>query len=135
MQVTSVGQTTPSQPRTSVSAAGRLDENDFFMLLAMQLRHQDPLSPMENTEYVSQLAQFSSLEAVKNLSDAFALFTRGQAIAQASALLGKRGEGLNPHSGQAVSGTVSAVRLEGAVVMVQIGDVEIPLTNVAKVIQ
>jgi flagellar basal-body rod modification protein FlgD len=112
-----------------------LGENDFFMLLATQLRNQDPLSPMENTEYISQLAQFSSLEAVKNLSDAFALFTQGQAIAQASALLGKQVEGLDPHSGQTVSGTVSAVSLEDDTVMVQIGDVEIPLTNVAQVTQ
>lgn len=133
MQVTSVGQTTSTL--NTASAAGRLGENDFFMLLATQLRNQDPLSPMENTEYISQLAQFSSLEAVKNLSDAFALFTQGQAIAQASALLGKQVEGLDPHSGQTVSGTVSAVSLEDDTVMVQIGDVEIPLTNVAQVTQ
>ncbi len=131
MQVTSVGQTTSTL--NTASAAGRLGENDFFMLLATQLRHQDPLSPMENTEYVSQLAQFSSLEAVKNLSQAFTLFTRGQAIAQASALLGKQAEGLDPSSGQTISGTVSSVRMQGDTVMVQIRGVEIPLTNVAQV--
>ncbi|MCS6862638.1 MAG: hypothetical protein NZT92_20225 [Abditibacteriales bacterium] len=131
MRVTSVGQT-PS-PLNAASAAGRLSENDFFMLLAMQLRHQDPLDPMDNTEYISQLAEFSSLEAVKSLSHAFALFTRGQALAQASALLGKQAKGLDPHSGQMVHGTVSAVRLENDTVMVQMNDVEIPLTNVAQV--
>lgn len=133
VQVTSVGQTTPTL--NTARASGQLDENDFFMLLATQLRHQDPLSPMENTEYVSQLAQFSSLEAVKSLSRAFALFTRGQALAQASALLGKQVEGLHPHRGQVVRGTVSAVRLKDDTVMVQIGGMEIPLTNVAQVTQ
>lgn len=43
-----------------------LDKQDFLLLLTTQLRYQDPMNPMDNTDFVAQLAQFSSLEASNN---------------------------------------------------------------------
>jgi flagellar basal-body rod modification protein FlgD len=55
-----------------------MGKDDFLLLLVTQLRFQDPLNPMENTEFVSQLAQFRSMEsssnietAIKNLDESF----------------------------------------------------------------
>ena len=45
-----------------------LDRNAFLTLLITQLQHQDPLNPMENHEFIAQLAQFSSLEAMQELN-------------------------------------------------------------------
>lgn len=47
-----------------------LGKMDFLMLLTTQLQYQDPLEPMENTEFVSQLAQFSALEGNGNIEEA-----------------------------------------------------------------
>lgn len=50
------------------STGDELGKDAFLQLLTTQLKYQDPLSPMENTEMVSQLAQFSALEAMQNVS-------------------------------------------------------------------
>lgn len=50
---------------------GNLDKDAFLQLLVTQLRNQDPLSPMEDREFISQMAQFSSLEQMQNLNDTF----------------------------------------------------------------
>jgi len=51
------------------NVGGMMGKHDFLMLLSAQLRHQDPLNPQNDAEFASQLAQFSSLEQMKNMSD------------------------------------------------------------------
>lgn len=52
------------------AASKTLGKQDFLNLLMTQMRFQDPLAPTENTEFVAQLAQFSSLEGTQNINEA-----------------------------------------------------------------
>lgn len=49
------------------SEVGKLDQNDFLNMLLTQLQNQDPMNPMDNTEFASQLAQYSSLEQLTSI--------------------------------------------------------------------
>lgn len=57
--------------REGRKASNQLGKDDFLKLLITQMSNQDPLSPMENTEFIAQMAQFSSLEQMTNMSQNF----------------------------------------------------------------
>ena len=50
-----------------LTPSGEMGKQEFLQMLVAQLRHQDPLSPMESQQFASQLAEFSSLEELSNI--------------------------------------------------------------------
>jgi flagellar basal-body rod modification protein FlgD len=91
-----------------------LGENDFLTLLTTQLKNQDPLNPMDDTQSVAQLAQFSSLQAATNLANSFSAFESNFAVSQASGLLGQTVTVASTDSTGAsstVSGTVKSIQV------------------------
>ena len=53
---------------TERNVSGNLGKEEFLKILITQLQHQDPLSPVEDREFIAQLAQFSALEQMQNMS-------------------------------------------------------------------
>lgn len=54
---------------TEGTGKSQLGKDDFMKLMIAQLKNQDPLNPMDGSEYAAQLAQFSSLEQLQNMND------------------------------------------------------------------
>jgi flagellar basal-body rod modification protein FlgD len=68
----------------SSSASNGLGKDDFLKLLVTQLSNQDPLSPMQNEEFVAQLAQFSGLEQLVGVNQRLDGLTTGQSAQNSS---------------------------------------------------
>ena len=90
-------------------SASQVSQDEFLKILLTQLRFQDPLKPMDNQQFVAQLAQFSALEINRQQSLKVDTLLEVQAGAQALGLIGRRVEAMSP-TGQVVgSGEVIAV--------------------------
>ena len=66
-----------------------LGQNEFLKLLVTQMRNQDPMQPVSDTEFIAQMAQFSSLEQTKTMSADITKLRQGNDFLQATNLLGK----------------------------------------------
>jgi len=84
-----------------------LDKDDFLQILVTQLRYQDPTKPMEDREFIAQMAQFSSLEQMTNMSSQFTELSATLKGAQAMNLIGRDVEIINGDT--FIQGSVEAV--------------------------
>ena len=76
----------------SKQKGSNLDKDSFMLLLVTQFQYQDPLNPMEDTEFISQMAQFSSLEQMMNLNTSMESLvdaTNNQQMINATSYIGK----------------------------------------------
>jgi flagellar basal-body rod modification protein FlgD len=91
----------------TVTAGGEMGKDEFLKILITQLSHQDPTEPMQDKEFIAQMAQFSSLEQMTNVSSEIskvsALLAKGQAVS----LLGRMAQ--IAAGSQIVEGTVDEV--------------------------
>ncbi len=86
-----------------------MGKDSFLKLLVTELRHQDPTQPMADKEFISQMAQFSSLEQMTNINTSIQSMNRSSRAAEAYAMLGKKVEAQNPATGKPVEGIVSKI--------------------------
>lgn len=92
MTIAGVTNINPASPDGTVKAGDELGKDDFLNLLVTQLQYQDPLNPMDSADFTAQLAQFSSLEQLTNMSTQLGELTATQAAlnnSQAVAYIGR----------------------------------------------
>jgi flagellar basal-body rod modification protein FlgD len=107
---TSSTSSTSSSSKASLGAAAGLGKDDFMQLLVAQLKNQDPMKPMEDKEFIAQLAQFSSLEATEKLNTQLDELLGSQSLVQAATLIGKQATA-KLTTGETLTGTISEVRM------------------------
>lgn len=76
-------------PASTTLPSPSLGSGDFLQLLTTELRNQDPMNPMDDTQSVAQLAQFSALSATQELNTSFKNFQSNFGVMQAAGLIGK----------------------------------------------
>jgi flagellar basal-body rod modification protein FlgD len=143
MSISSVSGTSSSSSTTSISDS--ISSDDFLTLFVTQLQNQNPLDPTDNTEFMSQLAQFSTLEQstkqTEYLSDISSINTASLQLDQislASTFIGKTikysNDSSDSSSSSTLSGVVDGVKLEedGTVSFV-IGGESVSISNFIEV--
>lgn len=94
-----------------IPAASSLNQGDFLKLLVAQLSSQDPLQPVSNTDFLAQMAQFSTLQQTQTMQTNLAGIQAGQALLQANSLLGRMVQ-VQAGPNQTAIGVVSAVGMQ-----------------------
>jgi flagellar basal-body rod modification protein FlgD len=112
---------------------GDLGKDAFMKLLITQLKYQDPTRPMEDREFIAQMAQFSSLEQMRNMNQEMSQMLRSSQSAEAYSLLGKQIEAFNPDTNARVNGIVSSIRIDNNQFTLMVGDSEVTLDQIVRV--
>jgi flagellar basal-body rod modification protein FlgD len=111
MDVTRMVKDINSQVNQGRAPQQELGKDDFLKLLITQLQYQDPTKPMEDKEFIAQMAQFSSLEQMTSMASGFSQLSNIMAGSEAVSSLGKSVELFEGE--KVVAGEVMAVSREG----------------------
>ncbi len=119
-----------------------LGKDDFLKLLITQLKYQDPLEPTDNKDFIAQMAQFSSLEQMTNMSEGFRDLAQIQnqimyetSVGHAISLIGRFVSGYAPETTEQVSGIVTGMKIIDGMPNVIVNTKAIPLSHIEEVKQ
>ena len=110
-----------------------LGKYDFLKLLVAQLQHQDPLEPMDNNEFMTQMTAMSQLEQIQNLNTNFEEMMTSQGLIYSSQLIGQTVKAIDQTTRSVIEGTVGQVSVEDGEVKVQVGDTTVALKDIISV--
>ncbi|MCU6707106.1 flagellar hook capping protein [Paenibacillus sp. J5C_2022] len=111
-----------------------LGKDQFLSILVAQLRNQDPMQPMQDRDFIAQMAQFTAVEQQMNMANELALLR--QSIGSASSIIGKSIQ-WHEYDGQGevvtLSGTVDAVLSKDGLLYAKVGDEEVAMDYVISI--
>lgn len=131
--VSSTNSTNTSAASTSSSSMSALGKDDFLKLMITQLQNQDPLKPMDDTQYIAQLAQFSSLEQMSNISSTMESTYKSQSASSALSMIGKTVEWADAETGTVISGKVDSISFIDSMPKLNVGSNSVEVSNVVRV--
>ncbi|WP_373863964.1 flagellar hook capping FlgD N-terminal domain-containing protein [Paenibacillus agaridevorans] len=130
----------PNYDKSNVQAAANkkstdtLGKDQFLSILVTQLRNQDPMQPMQDKEFIAQMAQFTSVEQLMNMAGELSLMR--QSIGSASSLIGKHIEWYEYNEqGNVISmtGQVDSILSRDGLLYAKSGDKEVALDYVVAI--
>jgi flagellar basal-body rod modification protein FlgD len=110
MTIDAIG-ATPSTDNSNLSQSTTINQKDFLQIMLTQLKFQDPLKPMDNQQFVAQLAQFSALELSREQKVNTDTLLAVQSNTQSIDLLGRSVEFYTGTGSATAVGTVTAVSI------------------------
>lgn len=121
---------TQNSNKSARNVSNELGKDDFLKLLITQLQYQNPLEPMDDQDFIAQIAQFSALEQMQNLNHSFS-------YSMGFSLLGKYISAVvtDSDTGEVryVDGQVSSVLSQSGKIYLVVDDTEVPLENITYV--
>lgn len=118
--------------KASGTGSGAFDQDSFLKILVAQLSNQDPLNPLDQNEFIAQMAQFTQVEQTLKLNEN--LETLGNTLRFSSSLLVGAHVQYAGEDGQIATGTIQAVLFEKDAVRVRMADgTECPLDSISTV--
>lgn len=137
MEINQANSTT-AQPAAAAKtgAPNTLGQDAFLRILVTQMQHQDPMEPLKDTEFIGQMAQFSSLEQLTNLNKTMTAFAGGQSnrtLADYAHLIGTSIQW--SHEGQSGTGNVKAISSKNGEMMIEMEPegVKVPITSILRI--
>ncbi len=112
---------------------GSLGKDQFLRLLVVQLENQDPTNPLDDKEFISQMAQFSSLEQMTEMNRALTAMITDSRVDTSRELLGKHVEVFDRATGEKRSGLVEEVSFAGETPMISVDGLSYSVDDVIKV--
>lgn len=126
-------QTTVASNSQTRNTSSEIGKDSFMQLLMLQMQSQDPLSPMDSSQFFNQLAQLTMLEQLWKMNDLLSSTTSSQQLAQGAQLIGRHVEANSQQYG-ALSGLVDQVHMISGEVRLLIGEKEVKLDEITSVL-
>jgi flagellar basal-body rod modification protein FlgD len=130
----------PSGQYSGLTASRLASGVDFFKLLTAQMGAQDPLQPVDNTQFLTQLAQYSQLQqslttnqTLTSIASLQATLSALETMTQTASLIGRTIDYTDPQSGESKTGNVKGVSAENGLVVLEVDGSKVPLTAVTAV--
>jgi flagellar basal-body rod modification protein FlgD len=126
---------TPNAVTTPTSALGSsstLGKDDFLKLLVTQLQHQDPMNPMDDKDFMGQMAQFSSLEQITNLVSSTDEMHFASQVSQSVSLIGHQVTWMKA-DGTNGTGTARSVSIDSGNILIDVDGVQVQPGDIKQV--